>query len=208
MLHPNSLWSLRLHIQCMSAISIPIDALPSTLNFLYLHLRIKRKTKETPYLFMATKSTECAWNWGGRTVQIIMIRHLKTKTKVEKCFSLHIMSQLDESTLEMRIYISSEENDVLSMDCYVSVPRRQMSAVPVTETMQLTNTEIIFTSKSHRERQYQHLIPSPQITQNLFQHKFVCWEMVPSSGILEKRHLLLSTRTANSTRTPTVIQGH
>lgn len=28
------------------------------------------------HLFMAAKSTECAWNWGCRTVQVIMIGHL------------------------------------------------------------------------------------------------------------------------------------
>lgn len=34
-----------------------------------------------------------------------MIRYLKRKTKVEKCFSLHVMFQFDEITLEIKIYI-------------------------------------------------------------------------------------------------------
>ena len=55
---------------------------------------------------------------------------------------------------------------------------------------------MIFTSKSHRERKYQHLILCPQITQNSFrEHEFIpiVGELPPSSGILKKKHLLMSS---------------
>ena len=55
---------------------------------------------------------------------------------------------------------------------------------------------MIFTSKSHRERKYQHLILCPQITQNSFrEHEFIpiVGELPPSSGILKKKHVLMSS---------------
>ena len=55
---------------------------------------------------------------------------------------------------------------------------------------------MIFTSESHRERKYQHLILCPQITQNSFwEHEFIpiVGELAPSSGILKKKHLLRSS---------------
>ena len=48
----------------------------------------------------------------------------------------------------------------------------------------------------HRERKYQHLILCPQITQNSFrEHEFIpiVGELPPSSGILKKKHLLMSS---------------
>ena len=70
---------------------------------------------------------------------------------------------------------------------------------------------MIFTSKSHRERKYQHLILCPQITQNSFrEHEFIliAGELAPSSGILKKKHLLMSTTThlGLSLRTMPLIQ--
>lgn len=53
---------------------------------------------------MVIKSIERVWNWGCRIVQIIMIRYLKIKIKVEKCFFLRIF-QFDDIIFEMKIYI-------------------------------------------------------------------------------------------------------
>lgn len=49
----HSLWNSPLHYLTEFSLSI---------------LENEKKNKETPYLFLATKSTECAWNWGCGTV--------------------------------------------------------------------------------------------------------------------------------------------
>lgn len=84
----------------------------------------------------------------------------------------------------------------------------EMSAVPATETMQLTNTEIIFTSKSHRERNINISYHPPKSLKIYFKINLFVGKWYPLVAFWRKKHLLLSTRTANSTRTPTVIQGH